>query len=179
MPILGIVDSAKTGNLVTNSYESIATQSVVSPTALITFSSIPSTYINLQVRIFAQSSTGGNQAYQMYFNNDTSLSSYAYNCFGGDGSSFTQNVLSQAHIGSNRSNAWNTTIVNIIDYTDTSKLKTRQSVSGSMSQTDGSCFYYGGIWNNTSAVNRIDFANTAGANFITGSVFALYGMKGV
>lgn len=176
MPILGIVASSISGNL--GAFESIQSVPVTTATGLITFSNIPSTYASLQVRVFARGASGGNQAYQMYFNNDTTLSNYAYHCMGGDGSSFTQSVLGQAHVGSCRENAWNVTVIDIPDYTSTSKAKVRNSFSGSMSQTDGSVFYYGSIWNNTTAVNRIDLTHTSGANFITGSVFALYGLKG-
>ena len=49
MPILGVIDSAKTGNL--SSYESIQTITVGSGGAsTIVFSSIPSTYAHLQIR---------------------------------------------------------------------------------------------------------------------------------
>jgi hypothetical protein len=51
MPILGIIASAITGNLVTTSYESIETVTVGSGgSATVTFSSIPATYTHLQIK---------------------------------------------------------------------------------------------------------------------------------
>jgi hypothetical protein len=53
MPILGIIASAITGNLVTTSYESIETVTVGSggSATVLTFSSIPATYTHLQIRV--------------------------------------------------------------------------------------------------------------------------------
>jgi hypothetical protein len=54
MPILGIIASAITGNLVTTSYESIATVTVGGGgSARCYFSSIPATYTHLQIRSIA------------------------------------------------------------------------------------------------------------------------------
>jgi hypothetical protein len=51
MPILGIIASAITGNLVTTSYESIATVTVGGGgAATVAFTSIPATYTHLQIR---------------------------------------------------------------------------------------------------------------------------------
>jgi hypothetical protein len=164
--------------VVAGDFESISTQIVTTNTATITLSSIPSTYVNLQLRIFAKKDTGGNDAYLLYFNNDTTNGNYAYHNMGGDGTSFTQSLISRADMGSVRDNAWNTTVVDIVDYLNTSNKKVRRAVTASMGTTDGSVFYYGGVWNNTAAVNRIDLKTVGGNSFIPGSVFALYGLKG-
>jgi hypothetical protein len=59
MPILGIIASAITGNLVTTSYESIATVTVGGGgSATIDFTSIPATYTHLQIRGIARSTNG-------------------------------------------------------------------------------------------------------------------------
>jgi hypothetical protein len=52
MPILGILASAITGNLVTSSYESIATFNITTSTPSVTFSSIPQTFTHLQIRAY-------------------------------------------------------------------------------------------------------------------------------
>jgi hypothetical protein len=89
MPILGIIASAITGNLVTTSYESIATVTVGSGGAAnVEFTSIPATYTHLQVRGIGRSleaNTGVDVQY-LRFNSDTG-SNYAWHQLVGNGSS--------------------------------------------------------------------------------------------
>jgi hypothetical protein len=178
MPILGVIASSKL-TAAPGDYESIATYTVTTALNTITFTDIPATYQNLQMRIFARTSGFGNSAYWTYFNNDLTNSNYSYHLMGGDGTSFTQSSIARPDLGGVRDNAWSTTIQDYGDYTNTSRQKIRRHISGVMSQTDGSVFYGSSAWNNTAAVNRIDIRpENASANFITGSVFALYGIKG-
>jgi hypothetical protein len=166
-------------SLSNNSFESIATYTVTSALNTVTFTSIPDTYASLQIRIFARTSSQGNSAYWTYFNNDLTNSNYSYHLFGGDGSSFSQSSTARPDMGGVRDNAWSTCVIDIPDYTNTSKRKTRRGFSGVIAPSVGSVFYNGGLWNNTAAVNRIDIRpESNSANFITGSVFALYGLRG-
>lgn len=166
--------------VIATSYISLGSVKLSSNATSVTFSSIPSTYKHLQVRIFARKDTGGNDAYALHLNGDTTNANYAYHLFGGDGTSFTQTVLDRPDSGSVRDNAWNSTVITIPDYASTSKVKSWQTVSGTMSQTDGSCFYGGTVWDNTAAINSLRFSiiNSGSYQFLTGSVFALYGIKG-
>jgi hypothetical protein len=169
----------QSANVIATSYISLGSVKLASNTTTVTFSSIPSTYKNLQIRIFARKDTGGNDAYALHLNGDTTNANYAYHLFGGDGTAFTQTVLDRSDSGSVRDNAWNSTVITIPDYTSTSKVKSWQTVSGTMSQTDGSSFYGTTVWDNTAAINSLRFSTINGSyNFITGSVFALYGIKG-
>lgn len=168
----------QTAATIDTSYVSLGSVKLASNTSSVTFSSIPATYKHLEVRIFARKESGGNDAYVMHLNGDTTNGNYAYYAFGGDGTAFVQSLIDSANIGSVRDNAWNTTVITIPDYTNTNKVKSYQSLSGSSSQTGGSSFYVGGVWDNTAVINSLRFTNTANSNFITGSVFALYGIKG-
>jgi hypothetical protein len=160
-------------------FESIATYTVGTALNTVTFSSIPATYSNLQMRIFARTSGQGNSAFWTYFNNDLTNANYAYHAMGGDGTSFTQSSIVRPDLGAVRDNAWATCVQDFVDYTNTSNKKVRRATASVMGTTDGSVFYYGGAWNNTAAINRIDIRpESSSANFITGSVFALYGLKG-
>ena len=164
---------------VVGDFEAIATYTVGTALNTVTFSSIPSTYVNLQMRIFAKTSSMGNSAYWTYFNNDTTNTNYAYHTLGGDGTSFTQSSIIRPDLGAVRDNAWATCVQDFVDYTNTSNKKVRRAVSSVMGTPDGCVFYYSGAWNNTAAINRIDIRpENSSANFITGSVFALYGLKG-
>ena len=52
MPLMGIIDSAKTGNLDTSAYFPIATTTLTTTTASVTFSSIPTTYTHFYLLFF-------------------------------------------------------------------------------------------------------------------------------
>jgi hypothetical protein len=178
MPIIGVIDSSKTGNLSSASYVSLGSTLLASNSTTVTFSSIPATYKHLQVRCFQRKTGGGNEALIMYLNGDFTNGNYAYFAFYGDGSAGVQSIVDNASIGSIRSNGWNNTVITIPDYTSTAKVKSYQSLSGSSSQTEGSIFYVGSVWDNTAAINSIRLSASDGNPFITGSVFALYGIKG-
>jgi hypothetical protein len=178
MPILGVVASSISGNLINTSYISLGSTLLASNSATVTFSDIPATYKHLEVRLFQRKSAGGNDAFFMHLNGDTNNGNYAYFSFLGDGTPGVQSIVDNSSIGSTRSNAWNTTVITIPDYASTAKIKTYHSVSGSSSQVGSSTFYVGSAWDNTAAINSIRFTVGDGSNFITGSVFALYGIKG-
>ena len=89
MPILGVIDSGKSGHLSTNNYSSISTVTVGSGGAsIITFSSIPSTYTHLQVRGIGRSTNAGSGVTQFYMqlNGDTGAN-YSNHILYGDGGS--------------------------------------------------------------------------------------------
>ena len=94
MPILGVIDSSKSGNLYSASYESIATVSVGSGGAAnVEFTSIPQTYTHLQLRAISRGTgTTAAEEVNMNFNNDTTSSSYIYyHQLYGDGSAAVSN----------------------------------------------------------------------------------------
>jgi hypothetical protein len=163
---------------ISTSYVSLGSVKLASNQTSVTFSSIPATYKHLQVRIFQQKSSGGNDAILMHLNGDFTNGNYAYYSFLGDGTSTVQSLVDSAVIGSARSNGWNNTVITIPDYASTAKVKSYQSLSGSSSQTASAIFYVGTMWDNTAAINAIRLTVSDGNPFITGSVFALYGIKG-
>ena len=169
------------GAFVTGDFYSISSQTLSANQTTISFTDIPQTYKHLQFRIFQKSVDQGNNAVNTFFNNDTTLANYAYMLQGGDGGggvAFRQVNGANAHMMSIRSGGWNTTVLNLYDYADSAVIKVRQSHSGSMATDQGSNFYYGGTWNNTAAVTRVDFTCATATNFLAGTVYALYGIKG-
>jgi len=193
-PILGIFASAITGNLVTSSYESIATVTVGSGGAAdVTFSSIPSTYTHLQIRTIGRSSNSANNGVSMriQLNSDTG-SNYSQHYLGtyqGAGST-TESVgaanTSSIYIGTIPDNnimadLYAGTIIDILDYKDNNKYKTLRSLSGYdfNGATSGYSYFnlQSGNWRNTNAITSIKLFGAAG-NFMQYSQFALYGIKG-
>ena len=190
-PIPGIVASQISGHLaVANSYESIATSTPTSGSS-ITFSSIPSTYKRLQIRCIAQTdrATYPISVSTMQFNGDTSSSNYTIHYLQGDGSGVqaTQSTPSgQVYVGYYASNAatnvFGVSIVDVLNYTDTSKYKAVRTINGfdtgGNSNANGNTGLWAGTWLNSSAVTSITMSFIFGSNFQSGTKFALYGIKG-
>jgi hypothetical protein len=178
MPILGVIDSAKTGNL--SSYESIQTITVGSGGAsTIVFSSIPSTYAHLQIRALnittatyvdlqLNGDTGANYTYQQL-----EVSTPAAVTAAG-ASAVTQIFTSQT--GGNISFP-NGTIIDIYNYSSSVANKTVRLISANISSSGGLLYFRSGIWTNTNAINQLTF-RAQGPTFAQNTVYALYGMKG-
>jgi hypothetical protein len=165
---------------ITGSFESIATATGNGSSGTITFSSIPNTYQHLQVRLQVIASNGGGQAIR--FNSDNQ-NNYARHNFGANGSSVfpsgTTNT-SMIFVGDD-SAATNlaTMIIDIHDYTSTTKNKTVRSFFGHDRNNAGSVYLYSGVWMNTSAVTSLSLGQgNFGGIFDAGTIASLYGIKG-
>jgi hypothetical protein len=191
MPVLGIVASQISGHLFAPSgaYDSISTTTLSSTTSSVTFSSIPSTYTHLQVRMIARNSgTSGAAARSgiIRFNSDAG-STYSCHLLIGDGSTASadyQTLFSQPFIYSTpdsntTANVFGTAIIDILDYANTNKYKTVRSLSGTDTNGAGTVRLSSALWNDTTAISSITFSvynNTA--SYLANSQFALYGIKG-
>jgi hypothetical protein len=183
---LGIIDSGGAGGGGA-SFESIATAVGTGSSGTITFSSIPSTYKHLQVRLDARV-TVANLATSMRVNNDSS-SLYARHALFGTGASVSAaGSASQTSIswidfvtGSNSAaNIEGVGILDIHDYASTTKTKTIRLLGGydTNNGSDGGLItLQSGLYNSTSAITRLDFLVAAG-NWATSTTFSLYGIKG-
>lgn len=189
-PILGIWASQNYPRI-TNSYESIATQTVgAGGASSITFSSIPATFKHLQVRCLLKSNYGGNDSWayslQGYLNGDTTVTNYAYHRIYGDGGTVTASGAANAigQLGFIPSQGLTSTfapsIIDIIDYTDTNKNTTIRAIGGSDSNgvAGGFAGFFSQLWKNTAAVNSIEFRAGAAGSFVQYTQFALYGIRG-
>lgn len=170
-----------------NSYESISTTTVGSGgTGTITFSSIPSTYKHLQLRILTATTTAaGDGAYfNIRFNSDSG-SNYSYHDLYGNGSATAASGLaSQTAIYGQRISEANLTsifggvIVDILDYGSVNKNKTVRSLGAYDANGSGSIYLVSGAWyNSANAISTITLTPDAN-NFAQYSSFALYGIKG-
>ena len=184
-PILtGVIASGISGNLSTNSYESIATATLSSTTNTITFSSIPSTYKHLQLRGINLSS-GQDNNIMLRFNTDSG-NNYSEHAIYSAGTSFgTYNTVPSSYaVAGYTADSTNPypTVCDILDYSSTNKNKTVRALGGG--DRNGSLSYvtfHSSAWYNTNAINRIDIVhgNIAGGKvFNAYTTFALYGMKG-
>ncbi len=183
-PILGIYASQISGHLFAPSgaYDSIATITVGSGgTASVTFSSIPSTYKHLQIRLIAQSNQSSTSGV-MQLNGDTA-SNYSNHYLSGDGATASAGSLLSSFMYSNyipsssNTNVFGAGVIDILDYADTNKYKTFRSLSGADLNGSGGIALYSGSWRNTAAITSITL--TRGVGLMSQySSFALYGIKG-
>ena len=195
MPVLGIVASSISGHLSSPSFESIASANGTGASGTITFSSIPSTYKSLQIRILAKDTATGTQtptSAAIQFNGDTGFNysfHYMYGnangnnlSVGGAGSSeyqITQSIPTSRTLSPSQANIYGVSIVDIIDYASTSKNKTMRTISGvdgNQASTNYLVQLNSGAWYSTAAVSSISI-KTNSAAFTTGTTMALYGVK--
>ena len=181
-PILinGILASGISGNLSTNNYVSIQTQTVGSGGASsIIFSSIPSTYTHLQVRGIIKNTTGATNPF-ITFNGDTATN-YAWHQLYGDGASAGATASStNAGIGITYAGAsqFSGFVMDILDYASVNKNKTIRSIGGAdVNGGGGYAVLASGVWlNSSSAINSFTIT-TGSTTFTQYSSFALYGVK--
>ena len=184
-----IGDSLLAGNAayIPTNFESIATATGAG-TSSITFSSIPSTYQYLQLRWIARTGTTGDVSLSLNvrLNGDTGANYTRHLLYGdasgsviasGGASETSMQVRASARRNSSSANTMGVAIMDIHDYSSTTKNKTMRSFSGNDdSDGTGEVALCSGLWLNTSAVNSITIFSAD--NFLTSSVFSLYGIKG-
>jgi len=184
MPILGILASAITGNLVPNSYESIATTTLSTSTSSVTFSSFTG-YTHLQLRAIMQSSVSGSGYKDLFIrlNSDTG-SNYARHGLYGDGSAavaYGTASIARMEVALTIPETTNTgfgvVVIDLLDYLNTNKYKTMRALGGTDNNGAGYVGLFSSLWQNTNAITSIELLPSSG-NFNTYSQFALYGIKG-
>ena len=188
MPILGTYASQFSGKSF-GSFESIASVTATGGETTLSLTSIPQTYTHLQIRTinrFAQDATGWT-FYGMGFNSNTT--GYAYHALFGNGSVVaTEAGATQTSIyiynsiinSQTPTDARAVGVIDIHDYTSTTKNKTVRYIHGFDVNANGYVYLGSGFWNNTAAVTSIQIKdiNTGSNGFLAGTTFALYGIKG-
>jgi hypothetical protein len=171
-------------------YELIESVILGSAQSSVTFSSLAtyaSTYKHLQIRAVAKgTSSGAELVTLMTFNADTTTTNYrTHQLFGFNGSVGSSDTVSFARqmIGytarADVTNVFGAIVIDILDPYSTTKNKTSRSLSGNVAGTGASAIVnlQSHLWMNTAAVSSATIATLSG-NFIAGSRFSLYGIKG-
>lgn len=161
-------------------YEPIATQTLGSAAASVTFSSIPSAYTDL-VLVMEFSLNAANDSVFIRFNGDTATN-YSDTALSGNGTSAVSGRDTSSSVGI-RLTGWNTAqgastrqmnVVNIMNYANATTLKTVLSRYSSVGGTEA----FVGLWRKTpEAINSFVLRFSGAANFESGSSFTLYGIK--
>ena len=170
-------------------FESIATTVVSSPVASVTFSSIPTTYKHLQIRILGRTTRATVQAtISLRFNGDSGAT-WSTHQLSGDGSATSSSgggSRAYDYVGvclgtgsSATAGIFGAGITDILDYADTNKYKTIRTLTGKdVNGSSGSVGLLSANWRNTDAIHTIFFQDSSFNNLDTGTSIALYGING-
>jgi len=155
-------------------FESIATATGTGSSGTITFSSIPSTYKHLQIRMFALTSA----ASDVYWS--TPSTSYNHTLYG-NGTTAAANAsagLTYLMWSAQPTDTYPLVgIIDIHDYASTTKTKTIRMFNGIDKNGSGDVILESALRNSTSAISSISIVAST-SNFTTNAKFALYGIKG-
>ena len=174
--LIGIIASSG-GAAAGGDYESIATVTVGSGGAsTVTFSSIPSTYQHLQIRIMAK--TGSTNYFgEIAMNINGGAGEQRHDIYGTGSGVGASAAATDFVIYTGNSSNFGVGIVDILDYADTNKTRTSRALCGLDGNGSGLVALTSGLDTTTSAVSTLNFVSTVG-NFAQYSSFALYGIKG-
>lgn len=159
-----------------STYTPLATNTLGSAAASVTFSSIPSTYTDLVFIFNGKAASGTGASLSIQYNGDTA-SNYSETLIYGEGSAYGSardtnlqfSVVGSIYTGD--SNA----IVNIMNYSNSTTYKTsvnRSNAAGSSVRA------WASLWRSTAAITSMVIKLDNGAvNFTSGSTFTLYGIS--
>lgn len=165
-------------------FEAIASTTVgAGGASSIEFTSIPGTYQHLQIRGLVRNTGTSQRSVFVQFNSDTG-SNYAYHLLYGNGSAAgAENGVSQTGaqaisqvFSSATSNIFSAFVMDILDYSSTSKNTTIRTFGSRDENGAGLASIYSGLWNSTSAVTSVKLYPLAD-NLAQYSTAALFGIK--
>lgn len=158
-----------------NTYEAIATQTLGTAAASVTFSSISGAYTDL-ILVAAAIGTGDLQIYGRV--NGDSGSNYSNTFLAGNGTSASS--IRQSNVTSFQGDYYlavsadgGLTTYNFMNYSNTTTYKTILARSGLGNKGTNAIV---NLWRNTAAISSITLTTSAN-NFAIGSTFSLYGIK--
>jgi hypothetical protein len=170
------------------SYDSIQTVAVGSGgLSVISFTSIPAGYTNLQIRAIGRTSrsAAGTVADDVFirFNSDQTSVYTDQNLYSNGSNIYATGQANISYLYAQLAGnaltqyAQGIMLMDIYDYSNTTKFKTMTAQSGvSQNTATMQSMMSAGMWRSTSAINRIDLIPGT-ANFQQYSHFALYGIK--
>ncbi len=158
-----------------NTYVALATQTLGSAAATVTFSSISGSYTDL-VLVANAGQVAGNNGFRFQVNSDTA-SNYSYTYMVGNGTSATSGRGTSSTSGESET-LMTTTLtatftLQFMNYSNATTYKTILVRGGDASQKVDATV---NLWRSTSAITSITLFPGGGNSFLTGSTFSLYGI---
>jgi hypothetical protein len=181
-------NSMLAGNSTAGDYELISTTVLSSSQSTVTFSGLntsASAYKHLQIR--AVSRTDVASVYvdtRLRFNGDTGSNYASHELYAsgsgsvGSSGSINQTVASCGHSAgsSAAANIFAAFTVDIFDFSSTTKNKVLRGLTG-IAASSNLIDFRSALWNSTNAITSIEI-NLASGNFVSGSRYSLYGLRG-
>jgi hypothetical protein len=163
-----------------NTYEAIATQTLGSAAASVTFSSISGAYTDLILVINAADNATSDVYLQMGNGSIDTGSNYSNTILTGNGTT----AYSARNSGATKilyayegtpptSPSFGTYIIQFMNYSNTTTYKTVLCRANSASSGTDAIV---GLWRSTSAINQIQLSVQGATTYSTGSTFTLYGV---
>jgi len=167
-------------SLASSAFEHIETQTVgAGGAASVTFSSIPGTYKHLQIRALVRLGTDG-QGLRLTTNSGTLVRRHYLYGDGGPNAAAgadTNNGLFYLTYASQLASTFGAAVIDILDYTSTTKNSTIRSLTGyDLNTTAGSVGLFSQLYTSSAAITSITLTASSG-NINQHSTFALYGCK--
>jgi hypothetical protein len=161
-----------------STYEPIATTTLGSATASVTFSSISGSYTDLVLVTSINEPTSGTALLQVGNGSIDNGSNYSRTFIYGDGSSAVSGRSSSINnlftIAATPASTFAVGITQFMNYSNATTYKTILLRSGNAGAVTVATV---GLWRNTSAINIIKIYANGSDTFATGSTFTLYGIK--
>jgi hypothetical protein len=164
--------------MATNTYVALDKKTVDGTVSTITFSSIPATYTDLVIVSNYGNDSAGNYAIRVGNGSVDTGSNYSRTCFYGTGSapgSFPESNQTYLNLGNSNTSITCNSITQFNNYANTTTFKSFLDRSNATSATLSlnAC-----LWRSTNAINTIQLFSPTSSNFLAGSTFSLYGIKG-
>jgi hypothetical protein len=193
--LLGILNAQAAGGDAGGAYDLLETQILTSSASSVTFTgldTLASGYQHLQLRIVARGdSDSTTRDFRFNYNSDTGAN-YSYHALFGNSTAVQSNNGSSKNLGQISdffpaskitANVFGASIIDILDFNSTTKNKTMRAFSGSPAPTPSGesvsprIKLDSALWNSTAAITSFNCYLETG-NFVTGSRFSLYGIRG-
>jgi hypothetical protein len=184
MRILGVTASGFFGG---GDFELISTSILPSAQSSVVFdvSTFASTYKHLQIRAAVKTNAGGwPDDLQIRFNNDSGSNYNGHAVFGSQigavesiSSGSTTSIPTILTSGGGPGDLFSANIIDILDAYSAIKNTTVRAMSGVIS-AGSQIRFTSGLWRNTASLTSITLNTGSTTNFIAGSRFSLYGIKG-
>jgi hypothetical protein len=185
MPIIGIIDSAKSGNLTAPAYDSIASFTGGNNTT-ISFTSIPQTYKHLELRVYGRTNATSAGAIDGWMTFNSVTSNYNWHEVAGYSNTiknagaavnttqinFMRNCLPRAS-----ESGYGFAVATILNYTS-SIYKSVNVRSGYCNASNGLLSVTTGSSTVSSAITRMDLTIEGGATWTSDTTLQLFGIKG-
>lgn len=158
-------------------YTPLATQTLASDAASVTFSSISGAYTDLVLVMSVKGSSDIESDINLRVNSDTA-SNYSYTRIYGQAAVGSDRASTQTsiNIGRQGGGAFAPNIMHFMNYANTTTNKTILNRSGHAS-TDAITLVNVGLWRSTSAITSITLLQSGAQSYKTNCTFTLYGIK--